>query len=690
MNSLDPQPGGIGTQLDTWITMSDGNRLAATLYLPRSAEPVPVLLEALPYRKDDLTSSYRPEYVRFRDEHAFGVVRLDLRGTGSSSGIATDEYPEQEQLDLVEVIEWLASQPWCNGSVGMFGTSWSGFNSIQVAMRRPPALKAICASYATDDRWSDDVHYYGGALRLLDQVDYPLYMVAMNGLPPVPAVYGPDWREEWLRRLQQTPPWMLKWLREQRRDPYWRHGSLRPGYDQIQAATMLIVGWADGYRNNSLRTARALHAAGRKVHVLAGPWTHQAPLTAYPGPNVDHVPLMADWFNTWLRPTVATAHTFGATDPQLTLFIREWSEPSADAAEWNGNWSCESVESLDSRTVERLIPLGVGTMSPAQHSSEGAAGWEQVSHDPDLGLAAWNSCAASLPWGLPTDQRRDDGRALSVDVTLREDLTIVGQPRLLLRLLPSQPTTHVAVRLCAVDPLSGTSVLITRGFLALSYRDGTAGEADLVPTPVEPNMPIDVIVELETVAYKFKAGEVLRVSLAATEWPNAVAAPGPNSYAVRLDASELVVPELVGLSPFAAPSFTTPIAAEPNAQADQDSESSHVKWWTEDDVLERVTSASVLHGGKYRTPYGDLCKEEYSGRVSIDRRTWEQHLSAATSFEIKWPELHVCASSDLEISVTNEAFDVRLSLRVIEVDHKSAEHTVHERFWQEVIPRDLA
>ena len=95
----------------------------------------------------------------------------------------------QEQADLREVIAWLAERPWCTGAIGMFGTSWSGFNSLQMACERPPALRAVVASYASDDRWTDDVHYMGGALRLLDQVDYPLYMVAMNGLPPVPALY---------------------------------------------------------------------------------------------------------------------------------------------------------------------------------------------------------------------------------------------------------------------------------------------------------------------------------------------------------------------------------------------------------------------------------------------------------------------------------------------------------------------
>ena len=141
------------------VPMADGVELAATLYLPdHSTGPQPCLLEALPYRKDDLTASYAGSYERLRDEFGYAVCRLDLRGTGSSAGDATDEYPAVEQTDLAAVIAWLAEQPWCDGSVGMWGTSYSGFNSLQMACERPPALKAICAIYATDDRWTDDVH----------------------------------------------------------------------------------------------------------------------------------------------------------------------------------------------------------------------------------------------------------------------------------------------------------------------------------------------------------------------------------------------------------------------------------------------------------------------------------------------------------------------------------------------------
>jgi len=116
-------------QVEVRIPMSDGVALAATVYLPQSAlegTAQPCLIEALPYRKDDITSTYQSEYERLRDEFDYAVARIDLRGTGSSGGRATDEYPAQEQRDLTEAIGWLAEQPWCTGNIGMYGTSYSG------------------------------------------------------------------------------------------------------------------------------------------------------------------------------------------------------------------------------------------------------------------------------------------------------------------------------------------------------------------------------------------------------------------------------------------------------------------------------------------------------------------------------------------------------------------------------------
>ena len=324
----------------SWIPMEDGVRLAVSLFLPEGAEEgraAPVVLEALPYRKDDATASYRPEYERLCGEYGYAVARVDLRGTGSSEGVATDEYPASEQADLCQVIGWLAEQPWSTGAVGMYGTSYSGFNSLQVAAERPPALKAIIAIYASDDRYTDDVHYTGGAVKLLDLVDYPLYMVALNALPPVPAIAGPDWRERWRERVEGLEPWLLRWLEEQVDGPYWRQGSLRPGYERIACPTMLVAGWADGYRNATFRVLERLQAP---VRLLFGPWSHMATDNSLPGPRIDLVPEMVRWWDRWLRDQPNGVDE----DPPVTVFARHATRPAPDLDEQlAGTWRDEPI-----------------------------------------------------------------------------------------------------------------------------------------------------------------------------------------------------------------------------------------------------------------------------------------------------------------------------------------------------------
>jgi putative CocE/NonD family hydrolase len=128
-----------------FITLSDGVRLAARLWLPDGAmrEPVPAILEYIPYRKRDGTRGRDEPMHGWFAEHGYAAIRVDMRGSGESDGHMADEYLSLELEDACEVIDWLSRQRWCSGRVGMMGKSWGGFNALQTAALRPPALKAI-------------------------------------------------------------------------------------------------------------------------------------------------------------------------------------------------------------------------------------------------------------------------------------------------------------------------------------------------------------------------------------------------------------------------------------------------------------------------------------------------------------------------------------------------------------------
>jgi hypothetical protein len=630
-----------------------------------------VIVEALPYRKDDLTASYRAEYGRLVDEGRFAVVRVDVRGTGSSEGIATDEYPLQEQRDLVRLVAWCAEQPWSTGRVGMYGTSYSGFNSLQVAAERPPELGAVCAIYSSDDRYTDDVHYAGGVLRAVDLVDYVVYMVAMNALPPVPAVFGDGWRDEWRRRVDGTEPWLLRWLAEQTDGDYWRQGSLRldsrpgttSGYDRIECATMIVAGWADGYRNNTLRTFAALQCEKR---LLIGPWSHMATATSLPGPHIDLVPEMIDFFDRHLRDRNSVRRP---QKPPITVFVRHATRPEPDLAEHAGEWRYEDAWPAARATTRALRPHGHGD--------------DVVPVRGDVGGNAWISCAASLPWGQPSDQRVDDAWSLCYDWHVDTAFEILGHCELRARVTASAPVAFLSVKLCDVFP-DGTSALVTRGLLNLTHRTSSVHPEALVP-----GVPVDVAVELEATSWVFEPGHRVRLALAGTDWPNAW--PPPEPLTLRVERSSLCfsLPELPARETSDATAGAAPVFVAPQPGSWHPGESSESQpettWRFAHDVLDRRTEASVRHGSRYRGELDAHVSEQYEGAVFVSTVDPGDAGARATSrYEIAWPGARCSSEVRLRFQSDAHAYHVEVELDVDDGDEPFA-----RRRWKRDIPRNL-
>jgi putative CocE/NonD family hydrolase len=658
-----------GRTEETWLAMADGVRLSTSLVLPDGDGPWPVILEALPYRKDDLTVSYRGEYQRLADEGGFAVARVDVRGTGSSEGIAHDEYPPEEQSDLAEVIAWLADQTWSTGAVGMYGTSYSGFNALQLAARRPPALKAICAIYATDDCFTDDVHYVGGQLRALDLVDYPTYMIACNALPPVPAVYGEGWREEWRRRLDQTEPWVLRWLTEQVDSPYWRKGSLRGGtrppesdngYDRIEAATMIVAGWADGYRNNTFRTFERLTCPKR---LLAGPWSHMSTASSLPGPHLDLVPELVAWFGHHLRGDDNGVDTA----PPIQVYVRDAVEPEPDLAEHPGDWwALPSWPPPEHATASFRVDGAGALLLPDAH---------------DVGESAWNSCAGSLPWGQPTDQVADEARSLLLRWPApAQPIDVLGQPRLHLRARCDQPVVTLSAKLADGLP-GGASHLITRGFLNLTHR-GSSTE----PTEVPFGEWLDLTIDLEATTWHFEPGHEVRLAVSRADWPNAW--PAPTVGVIEVDQASIQLDLPIAERPdLPYPRFVDPPGEgdDHGPDLDDDVEQPPVRWWIEHDVLGRRRTARDEHGYRYSGRYGARIVDTFTGATDVSTVDPADAGAEGTyRCEITWPEATVSASTRLSVRSTAEEYQVEIDLDVTDGDE-----LVARKRWHEVIPRHL-
>ncbi len=653
----------------TFIPMGDGVRLHATLYLPDGDGPWPALLEALPYRKDDVTASYRPEYERFA-EHGYAVCRVDVRGTGTSEGIAEDEYPPIEQRDLNEVIAWLASRTWAGGAVGMYGTSYSGFNSVQVAMTRPPALKAIVSIFATDDRYTyDDVHYFGGALKALDLVDYPAYMVAMNALPPVPALYGEAWRQEWERRVLGTEPWILRWLDEQDWGPYWQHGSLRIDYGSIEAATMIVAGWADGYWKDALHVLESLRCPKR---LLQGPWAHASAETSLPGPNIDLFPEMLRWWDRWLK-----GERNGVDEePAIVWFARRSTRPEPDLSEVRGEWRFEPGWPLE-RSREHTMPLS-GAATPGHLGS----GPDELEVRGDVGWTAWISCAGHLPYGQPMDQRPDEAFSLVYEwPPLEDEVELFGRVRLHVTVTSSAPVAFLSAKLCDVFP-DGASLLVARGFLNLTHRDSHEHPERLVP-----GTPYRVSVESLLTSWVFEAGHRIRLDLAGTDWPNVWTPPEPVTLTVDRAASRLILPTLDGPTPIRERPVLPPSTRK---QERFESAKGHamqdVVWRIERDVLGRRTRAVVGSGG-WTQAEGEHPRmhEDYGGSVEVSTvDPGSARAESRAAFRLEWPEATVETEARQVVRSDAHAYHLELELDVRE-DGRSR----WSRRWARRSPRRL-
>jgi predicted acyl esterase len=634
-----------------FLEMDDGVRIAVTLHFPDHVPPPwPVVFEVQPYRKDDLSDS-TAIYRRLCDEGGLGVCRADVRGTGSSEGVAEDEYSDREWLDHDATIAWLAGQEWSNGNVGMWGTSYSGFNALQMAVRRPPALKAIIPIFATDRRYTDDVHYGGGARRGIDILDYPTYMVAFNALPPVPFAYGEGWRDEWKRRIEANEPWVLNWLEHQNEDAYWRRGSSIDGYDRIEAATLVIAGHADGYRNMAFRAFERLHGPKQ---VLFGPWAHWSPRVSMPGPRIDHVPVMIAWWRRWLAGEDVD------TGPPIAIFVRRWTEPEPDTDTYAGEWRAEPAwppaRLVEDRRVLATSELRTGDALPIRG---------------DVGVTGSIWCAGLPPFGLPWDQRGDEAHSLVYDWPVDVETEIMGRPRVELAVTSSAPVAFVSAKLCDVAP-DGTSALVTRGILNLTHRDSHGH-----PEPLPVGEPVRATFELDATAYVFEPGHRIRLDLAPSDFPSSWPPPLPGTLTFDRDASALVLPTLDG--PAIAPQ---PVFA-PGAAEGKDVD--RVRWELHEDVLARERSVEIDHGGVRGRVGVTETSDRYHGEIRV---RWPDPghctATAGAELELAWPEAAVRAESRTILRSDPETWYLEIELDVFDGNER-----IGQRRWERTLPRDL-
>ncbi len=486
---------------DLGIIMADGTRLSVRMWRPKDAldDPVPVILEHLPYRKRDGTCARDALTHPYFAARGYACLRVDMRGNGDSHGLMEDEYTQQELDDAVAVIAWAAAQPWCNGNVGMMGISWGGFNGLQVAAMAPEALKAVITLCSTVDRFADDIHYKGGCL-LNENLGWGATMWSYSSRAPDPALRA-DWREMWMQRLENEPFLPATWLRHQTRDSYWQHGSVCEDFNAIKAKVLAVGGWGDAYKNTVAHVVENI--PGSKG--IIGPWVHKYPHFAVPEPRIGFLQEALRWWDTWLRGEDAGV----GSDPDMRTYLMEGVRPSTWYEERSGRWLA------DPASHTQTFFLGETGLSDTQGAVE-----TTIRSPQDTGKDAGEYCAIWLGPELPGDQRHDDANSACFDTSpLASDLNIIKAPRVRLNIAVDTPRAQIAVRLNHVHP-DGASTRITYGVLNLAeHLGGTC----------TPHQREAVMLDLDHVAYTVPAGHRLRVAISTSYWPLVWPSPSPTT-----------------------------------------------------------------------------------------------------------------------------------------------------------------
>lgn len=654
-----------------WIEMSDGTRLAARMWKPASAdrEPVPGVVEMIPYRKRDLTAIRDSIHHPYMAGHGYASLRVDLRGSGDSEGVLTDEYLEQELCDAEEVLAWLAEQPWCSGRTAMMGISWGGFNALQVAARRPPSLGAIVSASSTDDRYTDDVHYMGGSL-LTDNLSWASTMFAYNACPPDPAIVGQRWREMWQQRLEGSGLWLETWLRHQRRDDYWRHGSVIEDYSAIETPVLAVSGWADGYSNSVFRLLANLDAP---VRGLIGPWSHKYPHLGEPGPAIGFLQEVVAWWDHWLKDE----RDNGAMDrPALTIWMQDSAPPATTYDARPGRWVGE--DSWPSRNiVPTRFPLGYYAIDAPGETPRSSP--QSVRSPLSVGQFAGKWCSYNAPPDMPYDQREEDGGSLVFNsAVLDEELEVLGGPVVSLDMSVDQPVAQVIVRLSDVGP-DGEATRVSYGVLNLNHHSGADAPSALV---TDERRTVDV--QLNGMAQSFPAGHRLRVSVSTSYWPVVWPPPQPVRMTIHPEGSELLLPVRPRPQEEISPVFGEPEGAEPLTTTqlvpgEQD-------WRVSRNLVDLTGRLDVVKGlGTVRFEDIDLEVSRNAHETYSFTGSDVHSVRGETLWDIGFARGDWSTHATTRTVLTSTATDFHL---YAELDAWEGRERVHSQTWSTTIPRD--
>ncbi|MEM7277731.1 MAG: CocE/NonD family hydrolase, partial [Pseudomonadota bacterium] len=503
--------------------------------------PYPVLLEYLPYRKDESRARNHDLYSYFLNK-GYAVVRVDIRGTGNSEGETIPyEYSDIELDDGEAVIDWLSKQAWSTGNVGMFGISWGGFNSIQMAMRNPPALKAFVSVMATEYLYQEDVHYIDGIMHTDSwMMSNDLY----NAMPGAPD-FVMD--EAWIENRFNVKPSVYAYMQRQRDGPWWDRASAKGQYHKIKIPGFHIGGWYDGYRNS---LPRMLENANAPVKAMIGPWDHAFPHNAWPQPQVEWRHEAVRWFDQFLKDE----QTGILDEPKFAVYVRDYYSPNPELESIPGRWRWEDDWPI--KRLEKQIWFAQANHGLSKNASDSAV--HSMTYKPSLGLEGGGQ---TMWWGsvTPDQQAMDDYSLVYDSQPLDASLEILGRPVARLNVSASASRANWVVRISDVAP-DGQVTQVGGAAFNGTHRNGARNPKDIVPGE---RFPLEI--QLHFTSWVFPPGHKIRVAVSNSMWPMLWPTPVPfvSTLQIGTDTGARIELPVVPAGVERTPEFKTPATTPP-------------------------------------------------------------------------------------------------------------------------------